>query len=306
MQRGRPNRRLPTGNGGLALLFPGQGSQTRDMRRLVDRHWPGLAGRACELVGDDPFERASEGTRFAQPAIFCANLAGWRALDEEAAPVAVAGHSLGEFAALVATGCLDAEVGLSLVVTRGRLMQEAGEQGPPGGMLAVSGVGAEQALGLLGDLDVVIANYNSRTQVVLSGPLAAVERALARLRDDDVRAVRLPVSGAFHSRLMEPVLGPFREAIARAPLKATSSATAICSTTCAPFSDLRHELVGGLVRPVLWRQTIEAIRARGRTRFVEVGPGRVLTRLLERGEGGGYLPAPSRPGSPAKVGSSER
>src|SRR3954454_22778739 len=104
----------------IALLFPGQGSQTPDMRDHVDRELPWLLERCVELVGEDPFERVEESTRFAQPAIFCASAAGWAALDVE--PAMAAGHSLGEFGALAAAGVLTLEDALRLVVVRGRLM----------------------------------------------------------------------------------------------------------------------------------------------------------------------------------------
>ncbi|MDQ6805996.1 MAG: acyltransferase domain-containing protein, partial [Actinomycetota bacterium] len=110
-----------------AILFPGQGSQTPDMRDDVERIRPDLLALAIEAVGEDPFALVQEGTRFAQPAIFCASLAGWEALGRPEAKY-MAGHSLGEFAALVAAGVLSERTALELVALRGRLMQDAGEQ----------------------------------------------------------------------------------------------------------------------------------------------------------------------------------
>src|SRR5947209_19001826 len=124
-----------------ALLFPGQGSQTPQMRETVARERPELLEAVAEAVGEDPFPRVDDGTRFAQPAIFCASLAGWRALGEPAAELS-AGHSLGELAALVAAGALGALDALRLVALRGVLMQRAGEQGAEGGMVALLGAGA--------------------------------------------------------------------------------------------------------------------------------------------------------------------
>src|SRR5918999_4038407 len=112
----------------LAMLFPGQGSQTADMRDQVERHRPDLLELARSEVSGDLFERAADGTRWAQPAIFCAALAGWEVLRQEHEPDFMAGHSLGEIAALTATGALGAEDGLKLVAARGRLMQEAAEE----------------------------------------------------------------------------------------------------------------------------------------------------------------------------------
>ncbi|MGH2781534.1 MAG: acyltransferase domain-containing protein, partial [Thermoleophilaceae bacterium] len=115
-------------NGQLAMLFPGQGSQTADMREQVERHRPDLLELTRAEVSDDLFERADQGTRWAQPAIFCAALAGYAVLEERYRPDLMAGHSLGEISALVAAGALAAEDGLRLVAARGRLMQEAAEQ----------------------------------------------------------------------------------------------------------------------------------------------------------------------------------
>ena len=124
-------------SGTTALLFPGQGSQTPAMRDLVAQRCPELLERCLELVGEDPFARVEESTRFQQPAIFCASIAGWKGLAGDVAPAAAAGHSLGEVAALVAAGALSAEDGLRLVAVRGRLMQESGERAGDGSMLAL-------------------------------------------------------------------------------------------------------------------------------------------------------------------------
>src|SRR5947209_5764350 len=126
-----------------AILFPGQGSQTPQMRELVAELRPDLLSRAAAAVGEDPFALAQEGTRFAQPAIFCASLAGWEALGAPHGDF-MAGHSLGELAALVAARSLDESDGLELVALRGRLMQEAGERAGDGGMLALMGRGAAE------------------------------------------------------------------------------------------------------------------------------------------------------------------
>ena len=124
-------------SGQLAMLFPGQGSQTADMRDQVERHRPDLLELAQSEVSEDLFERAGDGTRWAQPAIFCAALAGYEVLKDRYEPDLMAGHSLGEISALVAAGALDAGDGLRLVAARGRLMQEAAEETGDGGMLAV-------------------------------------------------------------------------------------------------------------------------------------------------------------------------
>src|SRR3954454_21500261 len=152
-----------------AILFPGQGSQAPGMRDLVAQHAPEL----LERLGDESFDRVGESTRFAQPAIFCASLAGWRAVDAE--PLAMAGHSLGELTALVAAGALDPFDGLQLVVLRGRLMADAGG----GTMLALLGAEPEQADALAAAHGVTVANDNAPGQLVLSGPTAAVDACAA-------------------------------------------------------------------------------------------------------------------------------
>src|SRR5215212_2692111 len=154
-------------------LFPGQGSQTPEMRDLVADRAPGLLERCIALVGADPFPRAGESTRFAQPAIFCASLAGWDALDLNAA--AAAGHSLGELAALAAAGVLERDDALRLVVLRGKLMAEADDEGS---MLALVGASEEESAEIAREGGVTVANDNAPGQVVLSGPrehLAKVE-----------------------------------------------------------------------------------------------------------------------------------
>src|SRR5581483_7587192 len=129
--------------GTTAILFPGQGSQTPEMRDTVARARPDLLSLAAQVVGEDPFARVGEGTHFAQPAIFCASLAGWAALGRPDGDL-MAGHSLGELAALVAAGSLRERDGLELVALRGKLMQESGERSGEGGMLALLGSGAAE------------------------------------------------------------------------------------------------------------------------------------------------------------------
>ena len=162
------------------ILFPGQGSQTRDMRESVAAARPDLLTLATELVGEDPFPRAEDGTQFAQPAIFCASLAGWDALGRPDGDF-MAGHSLGELAALVAAGALAEQDGLKLVALRGKLMHEAGERAGDGSMLALLGAGAaEHAGGLAEEHGLAVANDNSPQQVVLSGERSALADATLR------------------------------------------------------------------------------------------------------------------------------
>src|SRR6188472_4526580 len=154
-----------------AALFPGQGSQIPEMRELVAERDPELLERCIALVGEDPFARVEENTRYAQPAIFCASLAGWDALGLQ--PAAAAGHSLGELAALAAAGVLTREDALELIVLRGRLMGEARK----GSMLALVGGSIEEAEAIAAEAGVTVANDNAPGQVVLSGDRDALERA---------------------------------------------------------------------------------------------------------------------------------
>jgi [acyl-carrier-protein] S-malonyltransferase len=259
-----------------AILFPGQGSQTKDMRSDVERMRPDLLELAEGELGFDPVERVAEGTRVAQPAIFCASLAGWSQAGAGDASC-MAGHSLGEFAALVAAGALDERDGLRLVALRGRLMQEAAGDG---GMLAV-GAPVENAGELARRFELTVANDNSPEQVVLSGDSEAIDAACAEAKGQGLRAARLRVNGAFHSPAMSAAAprldAALREVEVREPRMPVFS-----SVTAAPFDDIRARLVQGLTSPVRWRETMLALRERGVTRFLEVGPGRVLTGLVKK------------------------
>ena len=257
-------------------LFPGQGSQTPEMRDLVAQRAPDLLERCAGLVGEDPFPRAGESTRFAQPAIFCASLAGWDALGIDAA--AAAGHSLGELAALAAAGVLSREDALRLVVLRGALMAEADDAGS---MLALVGASLEDAEAVAAEAGVTVANDNAPGQVVLSGPGEALARAEQAARERGRRALPLDVAGAFHSPAMAPAVEPFRAALEQTELHEGAFPVFSCAST-RPFEDVRAELAAALTRPVRWRETVLALREAGAGRFLEVGPGKVLARLGKR------------------------
>ncbi len=260
-----------------AIVFPGQGSQTPEMRDQVAEVRPDLLAAAAEAVGEDPFPRAEESTRFAQPATFCASLAGWTTLSDSAADF-MAGHSLGELGALVAAGALAERDGLELVALRGRLMAEADE----GGMVALMGRGAaEQAPELAAAHGLAVANDNSPQQVVLSGARDALPAAAAAAAAAGLKAVALPVTGAFHSPLMAPAVPEFAAALERVEV-GVPRVPVLSAVTAAPFEDVRAQLVQALVMPVRWRESVLALHARGVERFVEVGPGRVLTGLIKR------------------------
>jgi [acyl-carrier-protein] S-malonyltransferase len=271
-------------SGHLAVLFPGQGSQAPDMRDQVERHRPDLLELAHAEVSDDLFERAADGTRWAQPAIFCAALAGYEVLKDRYEPDLMAGHSLGEISALVAAGALDAEDGLRLVAARGRLMQEAAEETGDGGMLAVRARDRAPVEEVATETDVSIANDNAPDQLVLSGAVAALDEAERLLRERKIRAKRLPVAGAFHSPLMEPAVEPFRQLAERVEVREARVPVMSC-VTAAPFQDVREQLVQAITHPVRWTDVMSALRELGATRYVETGPGRVLTNLVRKSLG---------------------
>jgi [acyl-carrier-protein] S-malonyltransferase len=267
--------------GTTAILFPGQGSQTPEMRDLVAEARPDLLQRATEIVGEDPFPRAEEGTDYSQPAIFCASLAGWESLGRPDGEF-MAGHSLGELAALVAAGSLEEQDGLELVALRGRLMQEAGERAGDGGMLALLGRGAADHASELAEAhELTVANDNSPQQVVLSGARDALPGAADAAKELGLRAVELPVSGAFHSPMMAAAVPEFEAALQRVTIS-ESRVPVLCAVTAAPFDDVAAQLTEALTKPVRWRETMLAVHELGADRFVEVGPGRVLSGLVKR------------------------
>jgi [acyl-carrier-protein] S-malonyltransferase len=252
------------------------------MRETVSEVRPDLVSLVEQIVGEDPFARAEEGTRYAQPAIFCASLAGWEALGRPPGDF-MAGHSLGELAALVAAGCLTERDGLELVALRGKLMQESGERAGDGGMLALLGAGAADHAGELADAHgLAVANDNSPQQVVLSGDRGSFDAASAAAKELGLRPMDLPVTGAFHSPMMAEAVPPFVAALERVEVSAPQGVTVFSAVTAAPFDDVRAQLAQALTMPVRWRETLVAMRDRGAERFVEVGPGRVLTGLVKR------------------------
>jgi [acyl-carrier-protein] S-malonyltransferase len=265
----------------LGVLFPGQGSQTPDMRRSVERWRPDLMLLAKTTVGEDPFERAGESTRFAQPAIFCAALAGWRRLRDIVDPDAMAGHSLGEISALAAAGAISAEDGLELVAARGRLMEEAAERNGGGGMLAVRTTDRAELGALAADTGLTVANDNAPEQVVLSGPDDSLRRVERVFHTRGVRSKRLAIRGAFHTPAMESAVPRFREQLAGVEIRQPAVPVYSC-VTAREFDDVRERLAQALVKPVRWLDVMRAMRTRGVTRFVETGPGRVLSGLVRR------------------------
>ncbi|MGH2630901.1 MAG: ACP S-malonyltransferase [Actinomycetota bacterium] len=280
----------------IAVVFPGQGSQFAGMADPWDAHPAGRAvlDEASEAMGRDVVTGAREETAlattaFAQPALLACGVAAFRVLRDEGlgSVVGAAGHSLGEFSALVAAGVLTLEGALRVVLVRGEAMQRAGEA-RPGTMTALLGTHPDDAETLCdearGDDVLLVANRNSPVQSVISGSIAAIERAEALAAERKIRAVRLNVAGAFHSPLMEPAVRPIVDelaglefAVPRFPIAENVSGTLV-----SDLEELR-ELVGRhVVSPVRWQEDAEALAAVGATTFLECGPGDVLTKMAKR------------------------
>jgi [acyl-carrier-protein] S-malonyltransferase len=272
----------------IALLFPGQGSHAEGMDEPYRGH--PLFERGLDLLGHDPFERLSEGTRYQQPALFLCSVAAWDqwrsgededADDDAGEAIAAAGHSLGEYAALVAAGALRFDDAVKLVDERADAMAAAGEE-RPGGMIAMLGGESRDVRALADRLGLVVANDNAPGQLVLSGPVDGLEQAEEVAREETgARARRLDVTGAFHSPLMEPAADRLRAALDKTPVH-PMQIPVYSNGSAAPFGDVRAELAENLLRPVRWRETLLALRTAGVERFVELGPGAVLTGLVKR------------------------
>ena len=283
-----------------AVLFPGQGSQFLGM---ADPWASDPAGRAVldeasEAMGRDVVlgchdEAALATTEFVQPALLACDVAAFEVMRHEGAaddPDGVAGHSLGEFAALVAAGSMSLRDALELVVIRGLAMQRAGEE-QPGGMTALLGIGSADAEQLCDQVRrdgvLVVANENSPVQVVASGSIPAIERLEALAAERKVRAVRLGVAGAFHSELMRPALPALSEALDAIEIRAPrmSIAENVTGELVTDAGRLRELVSLQLVSPVRWDTGIRSLAGAGATTFIEVGPGEVLTKLMKRIDG---------------------
>lgn len=263
----------------IAILFPGQGSQTSGMAAVTASQRPDLLEQAREELGADPFEQIGEGTHFAQPALYCASLAHYKQAGSPAGAM-LAGHSLGELAALVAGGALDAEQGLKLAVVRGRLMEEAAGR-TPGGMLASLGGEEATVREIAARFELTVANENAPGQLVLSGPSDQLVEARVELRASGAKAIRLPVAGAFHSPLMSEAATAFRAALDQVEF-AAPALPVYSSTAAAPFEEIPARLAAALTEPVVWCQTLAAMQDAGAATFLETGPGDVLTGLVRR------------------------
>ena len=278
-----------------AFVFPGQGAQFSGMGKdLYDNYSLAreLMLHANEVLGfsltDVMFEGSDEDlrqTRVTQPAVFLHSVVACRLMNSRR-PDMVAGHSLGEFSALVIAGALDMGDGLRLVSQRAQAMQEACEI-QAGTMAAVLGMVDEKVAEVCNRIDdvVVAANFNCPGQVVISGSLSGVEQACKALKEAGVkRALKLPVGGAFHSPLMQPAAERLKAAIMETkfytpefPIYQNVSARAETDKHL-----IQHQLLEQLTAPVRWTQSVQQMIADGATTFYEFGPGDVLKGLIRK------------------------
>lgn len=284
----------------FAFVFPGQGSQSVGMMQALAASEPLVEqtfAEASEVLGYDLWKLCQEGpeerlsaTERTQPAMLAAGVATWRVWRKHGGglPTAMAGHSLGEYSALVCAGVLDFRTAVALVRFRGEVMQAAVPVGQ-GAMAAILGLDDAEVEAACRDAaqgDVVqAANFNSPGQVVIAGSAAAVDRAIEVLKGKGAkRAIKLPVSVPSHTALMQPAAEQFATRLEDVAFRAgdVRDIYTVDVRKHGEAADIRRALVEQLVKPVRWTQTIQAIVASGARAIVECGPGRVLTGLNRR------------------------
>ena len=279
-----------------AYVFPGQGAQFTGMgkdlyessalaKELFEKANEILGFRITDIMFEGTAEELKE-TKVTQPAVFLHSVILAKTLGEGFKPDMVAGHSLGEFSALVAASALSFEDGLKLVIARANAMQKACEL-QPSTMAAILGLADEVVENICNDIDevVVAANYNCPGQIVISGSIEGVDIACQKLTEAGAkRALKLNVGGAFHSPLMEPARIELKEAIENVTILPP-----VCpiyqNVDPIPNTDpqkIKSNLITQLTGAVKWTQTIERMIADGATEFVEVGPGNVLQGLVKK------------------------
>ena len=278
-----------------AYVFPGQGSQFPGMakdlytsnetaRIMMEKANEILGFRITDIMFDGTAEDLTQ-TKVTQPAIFLHSVV-LAACMPDFKPDMVAGHSLGEFSALVAAGALDFEEGLKLVSIRARAMQKACETNP-GTMAAVLMLPAEKIEEICSSCKgiVVAANYNCDGQIVISGEKDAIDEACAKMKEAGAkRALPLRVGGAFHSPLMEPARAELAEGIEKAIFR-TPSCPVYQNVTAEPSTDpgvIKANILAQLTSPVLWTQSIRNMASDGASHFIEIGPGKVLQGLISK------------------------
>ncbi|MBP3332127.1 MAG: ACP S-malonyltransferase [Tidjanibacter sp.] len=279
-----------------AYVFPGQGAQFSGMGKELYEASPvakELFDKANEILGFNITEIMFGGTdeelkqtKVTQPAIFLHSVILAKCLGDEFKPDMVAGHSLGEFSALTAAGALDFEDGLRLVSIRAQAMQKACETNPSS-MAAIIGLSNEVIENVCAETEgiVIAANYNCPGQVVISGADDSIEKACEKLKAAGAkRALKLNVSGAFHSPLMEPARAELENAIASTPFK-TPSCPVYQNVDAKPHTDaqeIKANLIAQLTSPVRWTQIVQNMVADGADKFEELGPGKVLQGLITK------------------------
>jgi [acyl-carrier-protein] S-malonyltransferase len=279
-----------------AYVFPGQGAQFVGMgKELYEQSEiaKGLFEKANEILGfritDVMFNGTDEDlkeTKVTQPAIFLHSVILAKVLGENFTPEMVAGHSLGEFSALVAAGALSFEDGLRLVAARANAMQKACEE-QPSTMAAILGLEDRVVETICAQVDEVVvpANYNCPGQLVISGSIAGIDQACEKLTEAGARrALKLNVGGAFHSPLMESARAELQTAIENTDIKSP-----VCpiyqNIDAKPYTDpsaIKQNLIAQLTGAVRWTQTVQHMLADGATSFTEVGPGNVLQGLVKK------------------------
>ncbi len=276
------------------FLFPGQGSQSVGMGAELFEQFPDYVSTADDILGysirrlclEDPDSKLNS-TQYTQPALFAVEALTWLSRSEsgsEAAPEYLVGHSLGEYAALFAAGVFDFETGLRLVQKRGELMGKA----EGGGMAAVIGLDADSVRKLLESPDaegVDVANYNSPSQIILSGPKEELESLQSTFEEGGARRyLPLKVSAAFHSRYMEDAGKKFADFLQGVDFGQTSMPV-VSNVTARPYEKdaVRENLAKQITSPVRWQESVEYILdTADDPEFEELGPGNVLTRLVQQ------------------------
>lgn len=281
----------------VAYVFPGQGSQWVGMghdlyvnlpeAKAVFEEADSILGFALSGLCFEGPEDVLRQTVNAQPAIMTVSVAYLRTnpqLQDRPQPSFLAGHSLGEYTALVAAGTLSFADALRLARERGRLMQEAGNQ-TSGGMLAVIGLDEATVQSVCQATGTEIANINCPGQIAISGPSQVLDKAAQLAKEKGAqRVIPLPVSGAFHSRLMQPAADGMAQAVSNLQFQ-DAVIPIVANTTAQPMTSgnaLKAELLSQLCHSVLWQKSVEWMIKEGALEFVEIGPGQVLTGLIKR------------------------
>ncbi len=245
----------------------------------VARLRPDLFEAVVAAVGEDPFPKTAESTRFTQPAIVCSSLARLSALELDE-PVAYFGHSLGEIVALAAGGAITEQEAIVLAAARGAAMADADPQ-KLGSMAAVRKADVDEARALAEEHGLVVACDNAPGQVIIAGRIDGLDAAAETAKSRGSRVRRLDVAGAFHSPLMEPAIPGLQAAVDRTSFR-DATTTVWSAVTAAPIDDVPRRLIDSLTNPVLFRPGLLALHASGVRRFVDVGPGDVAAGLARR------------------------